>query len=339
LIPAPVAPLDPIVTVLCYHTFNSHVPSAYTVSTPRFEEQLRFLKVQKIPVIPLSDLVAHIREGKPLPPQSAVITIDDGYKTASTVAWPILKKYGFPFTVYVYPNAISRFGNAMTWDEVITMSNAGVDIQSHTMTHPLLTHPPRAMSVQEYTSWLEVELRGSRELLEKKLGKPVQHLAYSYGGYDEFVLARTKAAGYLSATTCALAQADRFVDPFLINRKLVFSSTRAKRFARYFTSRNVHLKDLKPRDGQKLDTPPAEISAKVVFPEEIDTATIQVQVDKLGKAWHGMKYDKATQRISFKVGPTDKTGYYFLSVSAKDKQNPHITREASWLFRVKNKPR
>jgi len=324
-----------LVTVLCYHTYDSALQTPFTLSSQQFDRQLRFLQVQKIPVIPLRDLVDHIKEGKPLPPQSAVITIDDGYKTARTVAWPILERYGFPFTLYVYPNAINRFPSAMTWADIKIMSDAGVDIQSHAYTHPLLTHPPKAMTKAEYTAWLKHELRDSRETLEKHTGKPVKHLAYPYGGYDQFVVEQTKAAGYESATTCDVAQADNLQDPLMIPRKLVYRTTSMKNFAKYFYTRNLELADRGPLDGQRLDRYPTEIRAKLLNPQDINPKTLQIKIDKLGPRWHGMRYDPKTQEIHFKMPPRPQHGFFFLTMAAHGRQNPRILHEASWLFLVK----
>src|SRR6185312_3881387 len=158
----------PTAVVLCYHTFDSPKITPFTVSSRRLEEQLRFLQVQKIPVISLPFWMRHRCDPRSLPPRSVIITIDDGYKTAKTKAWPLLKRYGFPFTVFIYPEAISRHPSALTWDDLKEMA-AGVDVESHSYTPPLLTHPGRAMSPSAYRAWLDHELRDSKTDLERHL--------------------------------------------------------------------------------------------------------------------------------------------------------------------------
>jgi len=153
---------------------------------------MRYLSVQKIPVIPLSAFVDHLDKKTPLPEHSVVITIDDGYKTAKSIAWPILKRYGFPFTLYVYTHAISRLPTALKWDDLREMQAAGVDIESHSVTHPLLTHPGKAMTRKDYISWVDDELVESKQRLESELGKPVTALAYPFGGYDELIVDRVR---------------------------------------------------------------------------------------------------------------------------------------------------
>ena len=117
-------PVDrPTITVLCYHTFDSAKKTPYTVSRQRFDEEMRYLQVQRIPVIPFSALTDYLYNSAALSDRGVVITIDDGYKTAKNTAWPILQKYGYPFTLFVYPHAISRFRSALTWNELREMAH------------------------------------------------------------------------------------------------------------------------------------------------------------------------------------------------------------------------
>jgi peptidoglycan/xylan/chitin deacetylase (PgdA/CDA1 family) len=196
------APKTSVVTVLCYHTFDSHKVTPFTVSSQDFEDQMRFLAVQRIPVIPMRQLLDFLDGAATLPPRSVVITIDDGYKSARRKAWPILRRFKYPFTLFVYPQAIGNHGASLTWADLEAMRDAGVDIESHSFTHPLLTHPGHAMGPSEYTDWLRYELKTSRELLEQRLERPVTALAYPYGGYDEAVVRAAAEASYRAAFTC-----------------------------------------------------------------------------------------------------------------------------------------
>jgi peptidoglycan/xylan/chitin deacetylase (PgdA/CDA1 family) len=157
----------------------------FTVDSRRFNEQMRYLSVQKIPVIPLSQLTDYLYGKGTIPDRAVVITIDDGYKTAHDIAWPILKHYGFPFTLYVYPYAVSHLGGSITWSQARGMSNQGVDIESHSFSHPLLTHPGKPMNKKDYQNFVEHELVDSKKRLEQELGHPITAIAYPYGGYSE----------------------------------------------------------------------------------------------------------------------------------------------------------
>src|SRR5262245_17453917 len=66
----------PTVTVLCYHNYDAQKITPFTLDSARFRDQMRFIKAQHIPVIPLARLVEHMQTGAPLPSRSVIITID-----------------------------------------------------------------------------------------------------------------------------------------------------------------------------------------------------------------------------------------------------------------------
>ena len=124
--PSPTAP--PIdrtsqVVVFGYHRFEKKVRRPDTEITPEaFEAQMQALKDKKIPVIGMQDFLAWKRGEKSIPPRAAIITIDDGWKTGYEVAWPVLKKFDYPFTLFIYTEGIKggKFGGgaAMSWEQL-----------------------------------------------------------------------------------------------------------------------------------------------------------------------------------------------------------------------------
>jgi peptidoglycan/xylan/chitin deacetylase (PgdA/CDA1 family) len=327
----PPEPRDPpSVTVLTYHNFNAHKKTPFTIDSQKFQEQMRFLKVQKYPVIPLDDLVNHLLKGTPVPDHAVVITIDDGYKTAKTVAWPILKRFNFPFTLYVYPQFFGK-PSALTWEDLKVLSKAGVDIQSHSLTHPLLTHPDKAMNRKEYIDWIDNELLESRQQLEHYLGKPVRDLAYPFGGYDETIVERVEKAGYRSATTCDDGNVTRFVDPLHINRRLVYRGVKFKEFTQYFPDRSLQIGELYPRDGERAKHPVGEIRARILNFDQILPGSASILIDKVSRKHLPIDIDPEGH-IRFPLPKEHKKGYYFISLYARDKRQPALQREASWIF-------
>jgi Polysaccharide deacetylase len=106
------------------------------------------------------------KKEKAIPSKSAVITIDDEWNSQYYVAWPILKEFGYPFTLFIYTQWVNTGGKAMTWAQLEEMRDAGVDIEAHTVSHHDLRHAPRG---QDYTAWLHNEVYGCKETLESKL--------------------------------------------------------------------------------------------------------------------------------------------------------------------------
>ena len=109
------------VVIFGYHRFVPNVKRPDTEITPQlFEQQMQELKNKNITVIPMQDFLAWRRGEKAIPPKSAIITFDDGWKSQYDVAWPILKKFNYPVTLFIYTEGIrpGHFsgGESMTWD-------------------------------------------------------------------------------------------------------------------------------------------------------------------------------------------------------------------------------
>src|SRR5215471_214365 len=95
------------VIIFCYHRLVDKVRYPGTEITPdAFEAQMKELKDRGITVIPMQDMLAWKRRETNIPPRCAVVTFDDGWKSQYDVAWPIMKKYGYPFTMFIYTEGV-----------------------------------------------------------------------------------------------------------------------------------------------------------------------------------------------------------------------------------------
>src|SRR4051812_43754753 len=199
------------VLIFCYHRLVDKIRYPGTEITPAaFEAEMKELKDKGITVISMQDLLAWKRGEKNIPPRSAVITFDDGWKSQYEVAWPILKKYGYPFTTFIYTEGVrgGHFGGgeAITWEQLAEMRDAGIDIQAHSATHQDLRKPydkvaKKKLTPPEYEQWLHNEVVGCKELLEQRLGIRVNCFAVPYGFYNQHIKDVTTQAGYEAVFT------------------------------------------------------------------------------------------------------------------------------------------
>lgn len=181
------------IPILGYHRVGAHrADHVPTVSAEAFGRQLAFLARWKFHVVGLSDVVACLDGHSRLPRRSAVITFDDGYEETYSVAWPLLKRFGFPATVFVMPGEVGFKGFA-TWEQIVEMSSNGLTIGSHTMHHSYI---PRLAE-----ELVDEELRVSKRVIEDRLGRPVEFLSYPVGGYTPRAKAIARDAGYRAACT------------------------------------------------------------------------------------------------------------------------------------------
>jgi peptidoglycan/xylan/chitin deacetylase (PgdA/CDA1 family) len=284
--------------ILTYHRFSSDgegaacgTPSWVVDKTPAkvFAEQLEYL-TKRYNIVPLSRLAESIGRREQPPARLAAITIDDGYRDAYEIAYPLLRRFGAPATLFVPSDfidqrawiwtdkarfltrravsqrltikiggqelrldldnsssrraaaervnatlkrlpeeikeeAIERLARALgvtlppkapdefgpiAWAEAREMQANGIEIGSHTLTHPILTRVGDER--------LRLELQGSRSRLEEVLGRRIEQFCYPNGDHDERVRSEVARAGYGIAVTCVGGLNKRGDDPLTLRR-------------------------------------------------------------------------------------------------------------------------
>jgi len=190
-----------LVSILLYHDFVERIlRNEMTVSIPTFRAQMQALKDANVPVIPMSDLLAWKKGEKNIPDECVVIPLDDGWLGQHQLAYPILKEFGYPFTIYLYKKYVAIGGRSMTIDQIKEMLANGAELGSHTISHQPLTKKG-GRTDEQYKAWLQEEIVDSKKWLEDTFGVPCRTLAYPYGAKNDEVVEFTMAAGYEAAVT------------------------------------------------------------------------------------------------------------------------------------------
>jgi len=229
------------VPVLVYHRFGPTVADSMTVTTSVFESQIKWLEANQYTVIPLRTLVSHLRgEGPAPPPKSVVITADDGHKTVFTEMQPIVRAYGIPVTLFIYPSAISNASYAMTWEQLKELKQTGLfDIQSHTYWHPNFKKEKQKLSPEDYRKLVEAQLQKSRIVLENRLGSRVDLLAWPFGLYDDSLQKDAENAGYVAAFSIDRRHAATSEAVMALPRYLMVNGDGTKGFEAIVTGRSA----------------------------------------------------------------------------------------------------
>jgi peptidoglycan/xylan/chitin deacetylase (PgdA/CDA1 family) len=191
------------VPILLYHRFGPTVADGMTMTTPVFEGQMKYLHDNGYKVIPLRQLVDHYQGKAPAPaPKSVVIVEDDAHKSVYSDMLPIIKKYRYPVTIFSYPSAISNAKYALTWDQMRELTKTGLfDVQSHTYWHPNFKRERRKLSPAALDALVTTQLAKSKSRLERELGTKVDMLAWPFGIYDDYLIKKSKEAGYIATFT------------------------------------------------------------------------------------------------------------------------------------------
>lgn len=209
------------IPILCYHRFDYGEHSSMNTPPHIFEEQMKFLKVNGYRVISAGDLLDFLTYQRQIPKKSVLITIDDGYKSAYQSAWPILNRYGFTATLFVYTSYVGISPKAVTWDELKTLKTNGITIGSHSIYHSDLTNRKHLETDEEFHKRVEEEIFLSKKIIDRELEQDTYFFAFPYGRYNSQILEMTASAGYRMAVTVDRGSNPFFSNPLALKRNMV----------------------------------------------------------------------------------------------------------------------
>ena len=219
------------VPILMYH-YISTPPSAtdkirvgLSVPPEMFEAQVKLLVDNGFTTITLFDLYNTVATGQPLPAKPIVLTFDDGYVDNYEQAFPVLKKYGQTGTFFVLTGPTDAKDPAyMSWDMIVAMSKAGMDMQLHAKDHVDLRH-------RRYED-LVWQIIGGRQSIEGHTGKPVVFMAYPSGKYDSTVTKFLADNNFWGAVTTESGRTHSVTDALTWTRVRIAGQYRLADFAR-----------------------------------------------------------------------------------------------------------
>jgi peptidoglycan/xylan/chitin deacetylase (PgdA/CDA1 family) len=183
--------------VLCWHqlrnwesTDGSYARNLLICPPAKFRAQLDALADNGWTAIGPDQYLAHLTSGAALPDKPVLLTFDDSQRSQITEGLPQLQARKMTATFFAMTVVLDKPGWFSRRD-LKRLSDAGMTVGAHTWDHH---------RVDQYTGrdWA-VQLTQPRELLQKIIGKPVEHFAYPYGAWDAAALPHVKAAGYKSA--------------------------------------------------------------------------------------------------------------------------------------------
>ena len=337
--PAPAVDRSAKVIVLCYHRFEDRPNDTLAIAPAEFRTQMKQLKDAGVEVVSMKDFLAWRRGEKSIPPKSAVITIDDGYVSGYSVAWPILKEYGYPFTMFIYTNYVGVGGKSITWPMLEEMRDAGVDIESHTVSHRDLRHAPKG---QDYTAWLRNEIYTSKDILEQKLGIKIVAFAFPYGTHNEIVRKMAMEAGYQALFTvygqhmgidAAADQLGRYAiestHPDVFKMAVNFGTNDGVAPGVEATQLAAAAMVTQPMNEEKIANSRPVIKANLASMGEVEPGSVEMRVSGYGVV--PAKYDPQTKLVVYEFTQNLVSRTYTVILSAKVKGKRVETR---WNFTV-----
>jgi len=318
------------VTVLIYHRFGEDKYPSTNVSVERFREQMAYLKDNDYQVIPLSSLVDALKKSMKIPDRAVVISIDDGYRSVYDQAWPVLKEFGYPFTVFLYVKATeNKHWNYMTWDQAREMKAAGVDFQNHGYAHHRLVDRPADMSDADYLSWIRADLAVSTRIMSEELKERPKFYAVPYGEYNQAVIDTTRSFGYEAIFMQDPGSVSRDTNIFSIPREPILGIewSTLEHFQMVLDRVDLPFDAEMPAAGALPEKQPSKFSARLLHPDRYVPSSLGIYVSELG--WQKAMLEG--DRVSIRNGIPLQRRINRVAVSGKEKDSGR-TAIRFWLL-------
>jgi len=206
--------LSAYVPILAYH----HVIkdncinniSNISVSQNQFDRQMRFLYEYGYKCLDLNEIFYNFPQESFREKKAFVLTFDDGFDDFYTIAYPVLRNYGFTATVFLVTDLLGGCSKwegedgarMLTWDQINNLSTNGISFGSHSCTHPSLLR----ISDEQ----IRYELSASKECIEKELHKKISFFTYPFGESNQKIQQMVNDAGYQGALGVITGKPSRY---------------------------------------------------------------------------------------------------------------------------------
>lgn len=249
--------------ILIYHKFGEDKYPTTSVSMEDFKKQMDYLKKNNFNVIHLSKLIDILQRKEDIPPKTVVITIDDGYKSTMR-AYKILKKYRFPFTVFLYMEGVGRYPDYLTHKQIeILKKDPLVEFGNHSYSHRRFAKILKKMDLKSYKTLIVEDTLKAERRLKKLLGYVPKVYAFPYGEYTRPMIQVLKEMGYEALFTQDPQNVSKDTPLYLIHRQpIVGSWAKMKHFKDVLNTEVLPVVKHSPPIGYLIQNPP-EIWAEV----------------------------------------------------------------------------
>ena len=223
------------VPIVLYHHIGGK--GVYSVSEKQLVDHFELIKNLDITVIPLKTLISHLRLRQMFKKNVMVITFDDGFNSAFTKLLPLVKKYNYPVTLFVYTDFIKkRSRSSLTWKKLQVLEKNNIDIQCHSKSHADL----RRLCKNENRCFINRraiyrEMYLAKRTIENYLNKDIEYFAFPYGRYNPTLIELAKQAGYKRVFSTMFGSNIVTRDNYCLKRHHIKNSYTLKKYKRIIT--------------------------------------------------------------------------------------------------------
>lgn len=214
------------VAILGYHNFSeTKAVTRMLMRTSELRSQMESIRQSTFSVISMQEFLEWRFGTRLLPEKCILITLDDGWRSVYTDAYPIFKEYGYPFHLFLYTDYLSGRGDSMTPDMVREMQQHGASVGSHSATHPLPNQWKSAQNKGEeaYERMMDREMGDTRKQLESLFGT-INTYCYPGGYNDATMQKKLQEHGYAAAFTVIPGKVKNTISPLAIDRYMILGT-------------------------------------------------------------------------------------------------------------------
>lgn len=337
------------VSVIAYHVFSDkRRVDDMVIRTSKFREQMQAIKDLGLNVLTLEEFTLWKQGKASIPDRSVLITIDDGWSSVYTDAYPVLKEFGYPFAIYLYTNFINNGGRTLSNEQIQEMMKNGCSIGSHSVSHPLpsMVKRQKRAGTEVYTKYLTNEFGSSKKVLEDTFKQPITSYVYPGGHHDESMAKISADLGYLHLFTCLPGKTTRETENHIIPRYVILgqdkydyifrqaTTFKATAYSRSVAGAIIQKTDhpVMPRPGARVADRTPVISADLSDIENLVPESLIMRVSGFGTV--PVTYNPETKTASWQINRplrvlTCETSLQWKLSDEKSYQDP-----MTWTFSV-----
>lgn len=307
------------IVVFVYHRFDDERYPTTNTWTEELEKHIKLVKELGYKAWSLKDLEDYIYGNKE-EEKAVVFTIDDGYRTVYTKAFPIFKKYNVPFSVFLYFKGIDS-SEYLTWNMIREMADYGVEFGHHSFSHNKFPSLLKKLGKEEFVKYFEEDLRKGLEIWDDHMHFKMKYYAYPYGYYNKEMIEVLKKNGFKMAFIQLSGPYSKEISPFEIPREALVEDWANESHVRYVLSRKALITENTPfywKDGKLC------IEAKIKVPETFANPVVYIREKGIVKSFeeNGVIYagpfniENEYNSLMISVRGEDKKEYvrYFLII-------------------------
>lgn len=299
-----------------YHRFGDSRYPTTNITISDFEAHLNWLKKNNYRMLTYSEAIAYLKSDEPIR-KTAVITIDDAYKSFYKNGFPLLKKFDFPATLFINTETVGG-GDYMDWASLKETLKSNVEIGNHTHTHNYFLNENAATRYKTF----EDEIKLSQTIIEKNLNVTPVAFSYPYGEFDTEMKTIARKIGFEAAAAqnsgVMYSGADLFMTPRFpmsesysaINKFIEKASSRAIKILKVSPESFIMTPDKKPLLTLTIDNTDLHLNRLQCFIQgsECDLKIIETKDNKTTLTLQATKQLTARRRTLYTITIPDKKG-------------------------------